>query len=245
MPAAVSTRRWLDAQQAESEFWAHVRGDPISVSRALVSAVELAGWASSVLPQLSPGDPWLEVGIGPLGVGCAHFLSEDGAREIVGVDPLPLVPTSELSLPGPLMAAVSACRERSYRHVTTPGESTGLNPERFELAILNNVLDHVQDPEAVMAEAHRLLRPGGFLVLACDVFSLLGRGKHALYLRRRMPDSILVRAHPFRFAASQVKRLVVEAGFRPLAAEGENSSRRARLGAGAHRMFLAAQRIPE
>ncbi|MRG99365.1 methyltransferase domain-containing protein [Xanthomonas sontii] len=49
--------------------------------------------------------------------------------------------------------------------VEAPAESTGLPGRGFDAAFLIEVLDHVDDPPAVMAEAFRLLKPGGRLYL--------------------------------------------------------------------------------
>jgi len=110
------------------------------------------------------------------------------------------------------------------------------------LAILNNMLDHVRDPAAVLAEVHRILRPRGFLLVSCDVFSFLGRLKYLVYTRRRIPDSILVRAHPFRFLAADLKRLMSRSGFRMLATRGGDSSWRSALAGHADRMYLLCER---
>jgi SAM-dependent methyltransferase len=243
MTDAVSTERWLAAQQAEREFWLGVPSNAAAVARDLASASELAVWASSNLPEISRNTPWVELGIGPLGIGCAHFLQADRSVEIVGVDPLALVPASALALPAPLVAAIDACREGKYRHVVGVGESTGLESGRFGLAILSNMLDHVRDPAAVLSEVHRLLKPDGFLLVGCDVFSVLGRLKFTLYTRRRMPDSILVRAHPFRFRAADLKRMLSRSGFRILATKGGDPSRIAAFAGHADRMYLLGQRF--
>lgn len=49
--------------------------------------------------------------------------------------------------------------------VEAPAEATGLPGQGFDAAFLIEVLDHVDDPAAVMAEAFRLLKPGGRLYL--------------------------------------------------------------------------------
>jgi SAM-dependent methyltransferase len=242
MTDAVSAERWGAAQKAEREFWRGVPSDSAAVARLITSGSELALWASSNLPEMSPDAPCAEFGIGPLGIGCAHFLQTESTREIVGVDPLALVPPSALALPYPLVATIHACRDRHYRHVTAVGESTGLESGSFGLVILNNMLDHVQDPKAVLSEAHRILRPGGFVLVGCDVFSVLGRFKFAVYTRRRMPDSILVRAHPFRFRGADLKGLLRQSGFAVLATKGGDASWLAGVAGRAGRMYLLAQR---
>lgn len=240
MTDAVSAERWGAAQQAEREFWLGVPSDVAAVAALIASASELAVWASSNLPEVLPDAPCAEFGIGPLGIGCAHFLQTHRTTEVVGVDPLTVVPISALRLPAPLLAMIRACRDSDYRHVTTVGEATGLESGTFGLAILNNMLDHVRDPEAVLSEAHRILQPGGFLVVGCDVFSVLGRVKFALYTRRRMADSILVRAHPFRFSAADLKALLRRTGLVVLATKGGDATVAGR----AERMYLFAQRSP-
>ncbi|XDF36264.1 methyltransferase domain-containing protein [Paracidovorax avenae] len=49
--------------------------------------------------------------------------------------------------------------------VEATAEATGLPGQGFDAAFLIEVLDHVDDPQAVMAEAFRLLKPGGWLYL--------------------------------------------------------------------------------
>ena len=41
-------------------------------------------------------------------------------------------------------------------------EKTGLPAESFDSFIMCELLEHVRDPDAVLRESHRLLRPGGF-----------------------------------------------------------------------------------
>ena len=46
-----------------------------------------------------------------------------------------------------------------------PAEQTGMPAEAFEAAFMIEVLDHVNDTQATMKEAYRLLKPGGRLYL--------------------------------------------------------------------------------
>lgn len=46
-------------------------------------------------------------------------------------------------------------------------ESAAFEPARFRAVTLYNVIEHVPDPRAVLAEARRLLVPGGWLAVQC------------------------------------------------------------------------------
>ena len=50
------------------------------------------------------------------------------------------------------------------RLIKASGEKTNLEANTFDMVISNDVLEHVQDPEAVIREACRVLKPGGVLV---------------------------------------------------------------------------------
>jgi SAM-dependent methyltransferase len=105
------------------------------------------------------------------------------------------------------------------------------------------MLDHVQEPAAaVLAEANRLLRPDGLLLLACDTISLANQLRIRLYARRRFADTLFIRAHPFHFRVGQLMGLVRDAGFRVLA----SNRRRPRLlyetVGHSHRLLLLAEK---
>ena len=97
----------------------------------------------------------------------------------------------------------------------------------FDAALALNVIDHVEDPARCLAEAARVLRPGGLLLLSCNVYSrpwLLLRAARVRLLGERNNDLL----HPHHFSAASLLALarrrfrVVEASLRlvdPLAAE--------------------------
>jgi SAM-dependent methyltransferase len=217
MTEPVSQRRWGEAQAAEREYWHWPAIDPREFLHILAGQAEAAVWAKQRFPgKVPPEGDWLEIGIGPLGIGCVHFLPQTAGRRLIGLDPLEPIPMSDLSLPSPLLASVEAARAMYDHHVET-GEATTLTPSSFGLVVVHNVLDHVRDPKRVLEEARSALRPQGLLFLACDTHSLLYQLRHKLIVQRRSAASWLVRAHPFRFRPSQVFTLVEESGFHLLA----------------------------
>jgi SAM-dependent methyltransferase len=205
----VSSERWQDAQDAERGFWSTGAFGLKKFRRAAAGSIGTAEW---VVPHIKapPGD-WLEVGIGPLGVGCLHFLDCQG--ELHTLDPIEPTPAEEWRLPEPCRAMVRACQESSHRHVGQ-AEHLEFPDASFTFVAMENMLDHVQDPGAVLAEARRVLAPGGQLYVAVDTFSRLGEARFKRFSRQRFRDATFVRAHPHRFSSADVLRIVTQAGFR-------------------------------
>ena len=123
--------RWEDAQDAERGFWSTPGFGLKKFRRAAAGSIETAEW---VMPHLKapPGD-WLEVGIGPLGVGCTHYLGCQG--ELHTLDPIEPTPADEWQLPEPCKALVRSCQEASIRHV---GQAGRLKIRREQLHLRGN-----------------------------------------------------------------------------------------------------------
>jgi SAM-dependent methyltransferase len=98
----------------------------------------------------------IEIGAGPYpGVAATKF----GWKRCVAVDPIARGYVEEGLLPPACDAVV---------YIEAPGEKIPLPGEFADLVIIENCLDHVTDPPAVVAEMFRLLRPGGLLWLFVD-----------------------------------------------------------------------------
>jgi len=86
----------------------------------------------------------------------------------------------------------------------------------FDRVFLLNVLDHVRDPRAGLAEIARVLRPGGLLLLSVDVYA--GR---RFWIKRGRKFWDRVRGartkHPWVFSAPHVEALLAQLGLRPQA----------------------------
>jgi SAM-dependent methyltransferase len=223
--AGVTQERWEEAQEAERAYWDDV-GFP-QFRRNLETAMRTAEWARPRI-QATPGR-WLAIGLGPLGISCTHFLR--GAEELVAIDPIEPIEADEWQLPEPCKALLRSFQETTSRHVGR-GEDVEFADDAFSVVSIENTLDHVQEPQAVLCEARRVLKPGGSLILTIDTFSALGEARFRLIDARRMHDSTFVRAHPHRFSQKTMLRALAAAGFRVVTADAPG-----RVGALAGRHF--------
>lgn len=98
-----------------------------------------------------------------------------------------------------------------------PGEvwEAGLSADSFEAVTCWHVIEHVRDPRRVINEVRRVLRPGGWLILATpNLEDRIFRAAYLLVRGRRpavyMPDEREV--HLFCFSARTLPRLIESAG---------------------------------
>jgi SAM-dependent methyltransferase len=100
------------------------------------------------------GKAVLDIGPGPLG-----FPDACPARVSVGVEPL----AERYAQHGLLLPNSPAL------YMSIGAERIPLVSGRFDVVLARNSLDHVDEPDRVLHEAQRLLRPGGTLILNFDV----------------------------------------------------------------------------
>jgi SAM-dependent methyltransferase len=116
--------------------------------------------------HLEIGPPFARVGIRPgdrvLDLGCgrgywAGKAAEAGA-EVVAYDLKPE------------RIDRAAIRYPQVTFVQGSADDTGLEDESFDVVLLLSVLEHTAEPERVIAEISRVIRPGGRLALTTDMF---------------------------------------------------------------------------
>jgi len=206
----VPASRWKAAQGSEAKYWKFADANAAELVRIIHEKVADLQVATHAVPEFAAGGgSALEIGIGPRGIGVSHFFPVSGAR--IGVEPLQISRTTE-GIPGPLVEFLRKCWQ-DYSHVRARGEELPLPTSSMDNVFCYNVIDHVQDPLAVLREGLRVLKPGGYFFLGCDVLSLASLAKFYAYYRPTHPNSLEVICHPFRFQAAQLSKLVKKAGF--------------------------------
>jgi SAM-dependent methyltransferase len=121
-------------------------------------------------PAFFDGRVVVDIGPGPVG-----FPDACPARVSIGVEPLAeALAEHDLLLP-----------DSNAVYLSTGAERIPLLSAGVDVVLARNSLDHVDDPEQVVAEARRLLVPGGSLILMFDVeHTPTATEPHALTLER-------------------------------------------------------------
>lgn len=204
---------WQAAQQAEKEMWEHVLQDPYGLLQSHVNMYNFLVKIRNCCPNaLTPpgvattsqkGEA-VEVGIGAWGISLLSLLGHERHNwRITGVDPMPRM--SITCFYPHISAYFKELLQQDIIYIQAPFEQAELPSEYYNLAICYNVLDHVESPAKTMREIHRVLRPGGFLILGVDCLCLINWFRHKYFL-----EDI---SHPHKFTAWHYKKLIIDNGF--------------------------------
>ena len=131
-----------------------------------------------VAPQ--PAEDVLDIGSGPGLLACDLAAAVAGGGSVTGVDPsASMLALSARREPGPGAAPVS--------FVEAGALELPFADESFDIAVSTQVYEYIEEIEAALAEAHRVLRPGGrLLVLDTDWDSVVWHSSDAERMRRVM-----------------------------------------------------------
>jgi len=242
---SIPEHRWAAAQAIERGHWQGGRvGMLLEGAGTFANTIDILGVQRCA--GLFVDKDVLDVGSGPWGLNLvALYPRLDRVKRWTAAEPLQRQSIAAAAIgEGDWAAGFLTWLEQRLQKLEflqCSGESLALEAS-FDTVTSLNVLDHVRDPRAVLANIARALRPGGRLVLSVDCLSLLGRMKFEWLMRRFDRQSFVVQAHPFTFRTGHVVRLLAAAGFAVDeiigAAQGVN-----KLAGRAHRpLFLCTRR---
>jgi SAM-dependent methyltransferase len=224
--------RWMAAQENELAIWQQTVGDSADVLAEIAEAAALFRFGRN--HGLAADAAVLELGIGPMGIGWAAFAA---AGRAVGVDPLPQL----------AVATGDSEVDRFVAHLQGQAEFLQADATRqlpfddgsFDLIVCDNVVDHAQDPRAILTEGRRIVRPDGRLLFGVNVFSTIGRLKWRHVTRRLHPREPNVLCHPHSFLEGDLGALLSSAGWK-ITTGDDHRRLRQRLIGGAYRVRVVA-----
>jgi SAM-dependent methyltransferase len=207
----VTLDRWQAAQSYEQSYWQSF-GEQISDGR--VEQMDWYQWRAEQLVEglgrvgrdriTKGGARLIEVGCGPIGV--ASFFP---ASRRLAVDPLENFYSSN--------PVLTKLRNPSVEYKQGTGESLPSGDGEFDLAIIENCIDHVRDVDAVMRELRRVLKPDGVLYLTVNCRTSLGYVVHRALSRMRIDAG-----HPHTFTTDRVSAMFARNGFRVLGFQADS-----------------------
>jgi len=159
--AAVSEQPGQDFIFPTGRAWANDLDYPVELANVPDAAAEsFAGVANPFsLGRLHAGERVLDLGsgAGTDSLVAAQMVGEHG--RVTGIDMAP-------EMLRKARAAATAMEARNVEFVEADAERLPFPDASFDVVISNGVIDLIPDKDAVFAELHRVLRPGGRLQLA-------------------------------------------------------------------------------
>jgi SAM-dependent methyltransferase len=204
----VSLARWQRAQQYERDYWESLA---TRIAAGAISQLDWYRWRAEQLvlrlrslglESLTDGRARVvEVGCGPVGVaGCFP------AAQRLAIDPLEPYYASN--------ATLTALRNPAVQYRQGTAEALPCESGAYDLAIIENCIDHVRDVRGAIRELKRALCTAGILYLTVNCRTRWGFLVHRALSRLRVDAG-----HPHTFTPGRAQRLLREHGFRPLQLE--------------------------
>ena len=200
-----STARWQRAQRYERDYWSSVAA---GIAAGSVSQLNWYQWRAEELARKLQGLDFgaltggsarvVEVGSGPVGI--VGFFP---AAERVAVDPLEPHYSEN--------ATLTSLRNPLVQYRAGAAESLPCESGRYDLAIIENCIDHCRDVDGAMRELERVLTPQGLLYLTVNCRSRWGFVAH-----RTLSNLRIDAGHPYTFTPGRVRRLLEAHGWTPV-----------------------------
>ena len=173
--AARARVRQLDYMRRFAEEW---RGREGELMASMAQKARGVRARIEAIRPIRPNDRILEVGSGGCGI-----IFNFGAEDCLGIDPL----ADDLRQLFPWQ------RTSEVPTVQAEGENLPFDDASFDIVLSDNVIDHAENPQRILKEIARVLRPGGLFYFTVHVhhpFYHLASVAYGLWRRLGLPGEI-------------------------------------------------------
>ncbi len=185
---AIGKAEWLASQQRQLEFW---RDQQVFEARRRYLHEYYFAEIQAHLPPLDEESEIIEIGSGPI---CLSQEIPVGHKTYID----PLLDDYRRRYPGVL--------PQEGVFLSAAAEDIPLPDHCADLILCLNVLSFTLNPEIVLHEMGRLLKPGGVLLLAVRLSSPLAARLH--YFGRRLIPALWRYLRPYRFSRSAMEHSI-------------------------------------
>lgn len=192
-----ATIRWQLAQNYEHAWWKKKTGF-VKADYYRNSAAEVRDFYSRQ-KKMSTDTHILEIGSGAAGI--LTFLTESNER--YAIDPLETYYST--------VDEFIKIRDKKVKYSANKGEELPFDNKMFDLLIVDNVLDHCEQPENVLAEMKRVLKTNGFIYFRQNTYNWWGKT-----LRTIMEFFVIDKGHPYTFTKTNLKVFFEKYCFTPI-----------------------------
>jgi ubiquinone/menaquinone biosynthesis C-methylase UbiE len=215
-----SLSQWNTAQTLEQNFWKSYADTYARYPQILLEHLgQLRAAGEFVREEMSAAEigEALEVGVGPMGIG---VLGMQGFRfQITAIDPLPRI---SLDIPEVALNKYIQTLQERVAYQCSQGETLPFDDESYDFVCCHNVIDHAQNPTAILENMFRVLRKGCCLYLTLHTFSFLGRLKFET-LRKFHPEKMIFACHPHSFRHADILEELSNIGYEIIRHEGRGN----------------------
>ncbi|NOX65787.1 MAG: class I SAM-dependent methyltransferase [Chlorobi bacterium] len=183
------SKRWEIAQTYEKNWWDE-KAELIDFEFYKNYATDLKQFINEYL-IIKDDTKILEVGSGAGGI--ITFLNESKLR--FAIDPLEDF-YSEVE-------NFKKQRDHEVKYRNAVGENLPFENNNFDLIIMDNVLDHCDNPNEVMKEVVRVLKKEGIIYFKQNTYHYWGKA-----IRSIMEFFTIDKGHPYTFSKKMIKRLI-------------------------------------
>jgi ubiquinone/menaquinone biosynthesis C-methylase UbiE len=179
--------RWKLAQEYERNWWLN-QAEKIDLSFYKNFALEIIELLKPHI-KLEKETKILEIGSGASGI-ITHLHSDFR----FAIDPLEEFYSS--------IPKYKNYRDQKVSYLSALGENLPFKSDYFDLIIMDNVLDHCNEPLHVISEMKRVLKTNGTLYFRQNTYHLWGR-----LIRKLMEIFLIDKGHPHTFSQKALRKI--------------------------------------